>query len=255
MFHNYHLLGFSYYPLGSFFIVSSLGSSLVIWMKYGLLLGVFLSVISLIVLVMIWNKDIFMEGLTGSHNFYVMKGFKYGLVLFVFSELMFFFGIFWVFFDSSLVISCEMGSIWTPYGLVSVNPFGVPLLNTMILLSSAVMVTSCHNSILSSENGVLSLYMTCFLGILFLGVQFKEYCDSSFGMSDGIYGSVFYMSTGFHGLHVMLGTLFLLLNLYRLYFLHFNCDHHLSLKFSIIYWHFVDVVWLFLYVFIYCWSF
>nr|YP_010618321.1 cytochrome c oxidase subunit III [Clavinema parasiluri]WAX01699.1 cytochrome c oxidase subunit 3 [Clavinema parasiluri] len=255
VYHNYHLLSFSYYPLGVFFVLLGLFSSMVVWMKYGLMCGLVFSVLGLLYVVFVWNKDIYMEGLSGYHNFYVMTGFKYGLVLFVFSELMFFFGIFWVFFDSSLVGGGELVLLCCSEGLVLVDPVGVPLLNTVILLSSAVMVTKCHSGILGGKGSVFSLFMTCVLGLAFLFVQFKEYSDCSFSISDGIYGSIFYLSTGFHGAHVMFGTVFLLLNLYRMLCSHFNSDHHLSLEFSIIYWHFVDVVWLFLFVFVYWWSY
>nr|YP_004857905.1 cytochrome c oxidase subunit III [Dracunculus medinensis]AEO27233.1 cytochrome c oxidase subunit III [Dracunculus medinensis] len=253
--HNYHLLSYSGYPFMVFCSVMGLSSSLVIFLKYGVIFGVFFGVFCLFCVVMVWCKDIFMEGLSGYHNFFVMNGFKYGMVFFIFSEFMFFFGVFWVFFDSSLVPNSELGMSWCPLGIGLINPLGVPLLNTLILLSSAVTVTWCHNSMLCNYNSFYGLFFTCVLALFFLVFQMLEYDESGFSMSDGIYGSIFYLSTGFHGMHVFFGMIFLFVNLFRLYMDHFNSDHHLGLEFSIVYWHFVDLIWLFLFVFVYWWSF
>lgn len=253
MFHNYHILSLSVYPYLFFFCTLRFSSSLVIFFKFGFFN--FFSFFCLVFLMFLWFKDIYMEGLSGFHNFLVQDGFKFGIVFFVFSEFMFFFSVFWFFFDSSLVPLRELGEIWRPLGLSLVNPFGVPLLNSCILLRSGVRVTWSHYSLLSNYEGGLSLILTCVLALYFIFIQYLEYQEANFSFCDGVYGSIFFFSTGFHGLHVFFGGIFLFYNYLRLYYNHFNFIHHLGFEFSIIYWHFVDVVWLFLFIFVYWWSY
>lgn len=192
-----------------------------------------------------------MEGLSGFHNFFVQDGFKYGMVLFIFREFMFFFCIFWVFFDASIVLIVDMGDTWPREGLILINPLGVPLLNSFILLSRAASVTWRHFRLLGNKDSIFRLLVTIFLSLYFLMVQFMEYRDSWFSLRTGVYGSIFFFSTGFHGLHVLFGGCFLLFNYFRMERHHFSYLHHLGFEFSIIYWHFVDVVWLFLFIFVY----
>nr|YP_009742095.1 cytochrome c oxidase subunit III [Angiostrongylus mackerrasae]QID77478.1 cytochrome c oxidase subunit III [Angiostrongylus mackerrasae] len=255
MYHNFHILSLSSYAFYLFFSTLSVTSSLVLFFKFGLYLPFVFSLLVLLFVSFLWGKDISLEGLSGYHNFFVMSGFKFGVMLFIFSEIMFFFGIFWVFFDSALVPVHELGGDWSSCGLLMVNPFGVPLLNTIILLSSGVSVTWAHYSLLSNKSCSNSMVLTCLLAFYFTLVQLMEYMEASFSISDGIYGSIFYLSTGFHGLHVLCGGVFLFFNLLRLMKGHFNYNHHLGLEFGILYWHFVDVVWLFLFVFVYWWSY
>jgi len=169
----------------------------------------------------------------------------------VFSLL--FFGLF---FHSRLAPTVEIGVAWPPTGITPLNPFLVPLLKTAVLLSSGVTITWAHHSILAGNHSeaVQALSLTVALGLYFTILQAWEYIDSPFTIADRIYGSTFFVATGFHGLHVIIGTTFLFVCLLRLINRHFSAHHHFGFEAAAWYWHFVDVVWLFLYVCIYWWG-
>nr|BCH36380.1 cytochrome c oxidase subunit 3 [Acanthaster planci]BCH36402.1 cytochrome c oxidase subunit 3 [Acanthaster planci]BCN86738.1 cytochrome c oxidase subunit 3 [Acanthaster planci] len=204
-----------------------------------------------------WWRDVIREAtFQGSHTLPVNTGLRYGMILFITSEICFFFAFFWAFFHSSLAPTIELGVSWPPTGISPINPFLVPLLNTAVLLSSGVTVTWAHHSILAGNRteSIQALFLTIALGIYFTALQAWEYYDSPFTIADSVYGSTFFVATGFHGLHVLIGTTFLLICFLRLIFFHFSNNHHFGFEAAAWYWHFVDVVWLFLYVCIYWWG-
>ena len=257
IFHPYHLVNLSPWPYLLSISVFLLALGLVLWFHYKVLIVITISIISFLVLFILWIKDIVREStFQGHHNSIVVNGLKLGFILFIVSEILFFFSFFWAFFHSSLSPSIEIGYDWPPIGIHVLDPFSMPLLNTCILLSSAITVTWSHYSIIyyNKFNAILSLSITCLLGLIFTLFQAWEYKLASFSFCDSIYGSVFFIATGFHGIHVIIGTIFLLVCLYRLYIDHFSNFHHVGFETASWYWHFVDVVWLFLYIFIYWWG-
>ena len=189
----------------------------------------------------------------GHHTSYVARGLRLGFVLFLLSEVMFFFGFFWAFFHRALSPSPEIGCTWPPVGIEPIRPFALPLVNTALLLTSGVRLTWAHHALLCGrrEETLWALGITVGLGLVFTRVQWIEYCNAPFTMADGIYGSCFFIITGFHGIHVILGTVFLVVNWYRTAAYHFSPGHHLGFEFGAWYWHFVDVVWVLLYLCLY----
>jgi len=205
----------------------------------------------------LWFRDVIAEATySGNHTLAVQKGINIGVALFIVSEVFFFLAIFWAFFHSGISPDVEIGSQWPPLGIQAINPFELPLLNTIILLSSGVTVTYAHHSLIEGNRAgtLYGLLYTIILASIFTFFQGVEYTVSSFTISDGIFGSCFYFGTGFHGLHVIIGTIFILVGLWRVLAYHLTDNHHLGLEAGILYWHFVDIVWIFLYVFIYYWG-
>ena len=205
----------------------------------------------------LWFRDIISEGTyLGDHTLAVQRGLNMGVALFIVSEALFFLSIFWSFFHSAVGPPVEIGAKWPPRGVDTVNPFELPLLNSILLLSSGFTVTYGHHCIIQG-NRAGSLYgvlFTVILALFFTIFQGVEYNVSSFTFTDSAYGSCFYFGTGFHGLHVIIGTAFIAVGLWRILDYHFTINHHLGLESSILYWHFVDIVWLFLFVSIYYWG-
>nr|YP_009115234.1 cytochrome c oxidase subunit III [Wadicosa fidelis]AIZ97180.1 cytochrome c oxidase subunit III [Wadicosa fidelis] len=256
-FHPFHMVNMSPWPLvvgfGALFMVVGM---IKMFMFYDVSL-LMLSFVMLFVVAMLWWRDVIREStFQGFHSSVVLKGLMVGMILFIVSEIFFFFSFFWAFFHSSLSPTIELGSYWPPMGIHPFNPFQVPLLNTVILLSSGVSVTWAHQLILSEDwYGVkISLMMTWLLGLYFLMLQGFEYYMSSTGISDSVFGSTFFMSTGFHGFHVIVGTLFLFIIWIRFLGGHFSGSHHFGFEAAVWYWHFVDVVWLFLFSVVYWWG-
>jgi cytochrome c oxidase subunit 3 len=216
-----------------------------------------IALISVIYCMSLWFRDVISEGTyLGNHTSAVQRGLNMGVGLFILSEALFFLAIFWAFFHSALSPTIELGAKWPPMGINAINPFELPLLNTIILLSSGVTVTYAHHSLIQGnrEGALNGLICTIILAIIFTALQGIEYTVSSFTISDGTFASCFYFGTGFHGLHVMIGTAFLAVGLWRHIAYHLTENHHLGLESGILYWHFVDVVWLFLYISVYYWG-
>jgi cytochrome c oxidase subunit 3 len=257
--HPFHLVSPSPWPLNTSLCLLATTFSAVLSFQ-GFVKGINLLIVSLISVVYcmsLWFRDVISEGTyLGNHTLAVQRGLNMGVGLFIVSEALFFLAIFWAFFHSALSPTIELGAKWPPMGIVAINPFELPLLNTIILLSSGVTVTYAHHSLIQgNRSGALyGLIYTIILAIVFTAFQAIEYTVSSFTISDGTYASCFYFGTGFHGLHVMIGTAFLAVGFWRLLAYHLTENHHLGLESAILYWHFVDVVWLFLYISVYYWG-
>jgi len=205
----------------------------------------------------VWWKDIVREGtFEGQHTTLVQLGLRIGIRLFIVSEVMFFVAFFWAFFWAALAPTPEIGSVWPPHGIEVLNAWEVPFLNTRILLSSGAAVTWAHHGIVegSRDDGRKGRVVTVALAVRFTALQVFEYVNAEFTISDSVYGSCFYMATGFHGFHVFIGTCFLTVCRIRLINHHFTKTHHFGFEAAAWYWHFVDVVWLFLFVAIYWWG-
>ena len=257
--HPYHLVDPSPWPLlaSAACLVTTVGG--VMYMHSYTGGGVFLaSGIGMIIYSMcVWWRDVIRESTyQGHHTTAVQSGLRYGMILFIVSEIMFFLAFFWGFFHSSLAPTVEIGAVWPPKGIQVLNPWEIPFLNTIILLSSGASVTWAHHAILAGyrEQGIAALAVTITLAVVFTAFQGYEYMEAPFTIADGVYGSTFYLATGFHGFHVIVGTLFLAVCLYRLISHHFTKRHHFGFEAAAWYWHMVDVVWLFLFVSIYYWG-
>jgi cytochrome c oxidase subunit 3 len=257
--HLYHLVDPSPWPIVTSISASSTLAGAVMYM-HSIQNGFFVLVLGLIVSLFsvgLWWRDVIREATyEGHHTSVVQKGLRFGMILFIVSEIMFFVAFFWAFFHSSLSPTIEIGSIWPPAGIIPFNPWQVPFLNTIILLSSGATITWAHHAILAGrrDQALLGLECTIGLAIAFTSLQVYEYMEASFSIADGIYGSTFFMATGFHGFHVIIGTIFITVCTIRLYYYQFTREHHFGFEAAAWYWHFVDVVWLFLFVSIYWWG-
>lgn len=259
--HPYHLVAPSIWPLLSAFAGGLLALGTVLYMhdvKIGDFIfgfkGIILGVMAVVACMYFWWRDIVFEAVVEkAHSAVVKIGFRFGMMLFILSELMFFAAFFWAFFAAALY---PVGGVWPPEGITPVPPLDLPLMMTMILLLSGCTITWAHAAILEDdhENTMLALGLTVGLGAFFLCFQVYEYAHASFGFTEGIYSSTFYMTTGFHGFHVFVGTVFLAVCWLRARKKHFTSKSHFGFEAAAWYWHFVDVVWLFLFVAIYFWG-
>lgn len=256
-FHPFHIVDQSPWPLtaalGALFLTS--GTTSLIHIK-----SPWLAVLGIIILIITryqWWRDITREAtLQGNHPSKVVLGLQWGIILFIVSEVFFFVSFFWAFLHRRLSPNIELGIIWPPKGITPFNPLQIPLLNTTILLSSGISITWAHHSILKGDlkQAKKSLLITIILGAYFTILQGWEYIEAPFSIADSVYGATFFVATGFHGLHVLVGTTFLLTTFFRLKILQLSKTHHFGFEAAAWYWHFVDVVWLLLYSLIYWWG-
>jgi cytochrome c oxidase subunit III len=255
--HDYHVLPPSPWPfiaaVGTF--VMLVGTVLYFhgsapWM---LLIGV-----AVVLYVMYgWWRDVVHESLAGDHTPVVIIGLRMGMIMFIISEVMFFAAWFWSFFKHAIYPMPAVGGIWPPEGIETFDPWHLPLINTLILLCSGCAVTWAHHALVHENNRDhlrWGLALGIALGVLFTIFQIYEYTHAAFGFAGNIYGANFFMATGFHGAHVVIGTIFLTVCLVRVYAGHFSPEKHVGFEAAAWYWHFVDVVWLFLFASIYIWG-
>jgi cytochrome c oxidase subunit III len=262
--HDYHLVDPDPWPLIGSISAFFLFGGLVMWMhdnRYGPFVCL-AGLVAVLITMFSWWSNTIREAHQGYHTPVVQLHLRYGMILFIASEVMFFLAWFWAYFDASLFPSAAeaVGGQWPPKGQDVLDPFGFPLLNTLILLCSGTTVTWAHHSLIHGDREGLKtgLLLTVLLGILFTSIQAYEYMHAPFAFkqSNGgtIYGSTFFMATGFHGFHVIVGTIFLMVCLIRAWKGDFTPRQHFGFEAAAWYWHFVDVVWLFLFVSIYVWG-
>jgi len=275
--HDYHLVNPSPWPLVGSLAATIMAIGGVIWMKglFGLDKGtswVFFAGLAGVLYTMVgWWMDVIKESRAGDHTPVVSIGLRYGMVMFIASEVMFFVAWFWIFFEMALFNEVRAASSieevrtawehWPPQGVATLDPFHLPLVNTVILLLSGTTVTWAHHALQQGnrKDAKFGLILTIILGVMFTAVQAYEYNHilheklffNEEAANSGLYGSAFFMATGFHGFHVLIGTIFLTVCLIRLYAGQFTPQKHFGFEAAAWYWHFVDVVWLFLFAFIY----
>ncbi len=255
--HPYHLVNPSPWPILGAFAGGLLATGLLMFMHGSGPVVMVLGFAAIIGVMFGWWRDVLKESMEEkAHSAVVKIGLRYGMALFIASEVMFFAAFFWAYFDAALFPKAATGGVWPPNGIETVPPFGLPFMLTLILLLSGTTVTAAHHAILEGDNkqAGLQLALTVGLGVLFTGFQIYEYTHVHFGFTDGIYASTFFMATGFHGFHVFIGTVFLAVCWYRASRGDFTPKSHFGFEAAAWYWHFVDVVWLFLFIAVYWWG-
>jgi cytochrome c oxidase subunit 3 len=261
--YNYHIIDISPYPIyTALSILTIMISSILLMNRYtlGYIEPKYINIIGLVILsinIYLWWKDIIKEGLyKGEHNNKVEHNLNTGFILFVISEILIFASFFFSYFYNSLIPDIIISSFWPPKGILPINTYSIPLLNTALLFFSGFTITAAQYliNINNKKDSIYYIIITLLLAFIFLLLQYFEYKSSSFTINDSIFGSSFFLLTGFHGLHVIIGFLFIFFALIRLYYLHFSSNHYLHLSFSAIYYHFVDIIWIFLFLSLYLWA-
>ncbi|MBL8670793.1 MAG: cytochrome c oxidase subunit 3 [Alphaproteobacteria bacterium] len=275
--HPYHLVDPSPWPVVGALSAGTLAVGAVLMMHKVTPWLVVVGFLMVLATMFLWWRQVVRESIVQKAHTPVVKiGLRYGVALFIASEVMFFVAFFWAFFDASLFpkamtsgawvpadtywvpvesITKRIG-IWPPKGVETFAAFELPFLNTLVLLLSGTTVTWAHHCILHDDRkgAVRGLAITVLLGLAFTGLQAYEYSHAKFSFAEGIYPSTFFMATGFHGFHVIIGTLFLAVCLFRAWKGHFTSKSHFGFEAAAWYWHFVDVVWLFLFCGVYWWG-
>lgn len=266
--HDYHLVDPSPWPIVGAIAAFITAIGAVVWMHGSAPWVMIIGLIGILYTMFMWWRDIIAEAHKGDHTPVVALHLRYGMIMFIASEVMFFVAWFWAFFDASLFTGevqqvariGETGGVWPPKGIEVFDPWHLPLVNTLILLTSGTTVTWAHHALLNNDREGLKwgLIATVALGVLFTAIQAYEYANAAFAFNrdngGNIYGSTFFMATGFHGFHVIIGTIFLAVCLFRAMAGHFTPKQHFGFEAAAWYWHFVDVVWLFLFSAIYVWG-
>jgi cytochrome c oxidase subunit 3 len=262
--HDYHLVSPSPWPIVGSIATFVLAIGGIMWMKHVTPWVFFIGLVGVLYTMYAWWSDVIKESHEGDHTPVVQMHMRYGMMLFIASEVMFFVAWFWAYFDGFFRHDdleqfgrvAATGGVWPPTGVELFDPFHLPLFNTLLLLTSGTTVTWAHHALLHGDRKGLKwgLVLTILLGAIFSCVQAIEYSEAGFAFSGNMYGATFFMATGFHGFHVFVGTIFLLVCLVRAMRGDLTEKHHLGFEFAAWYWHFVDVVWLFLFASIYVWG-
>src|SRR5438876_924721 len=266
--HDYHLVDPSPWPAIGAAAAFILAVGAITWMHGSNPAVALIGLAGILYTMFMWWRDVVKESHKGDHTDVVSLHLRYGMLLFIASEVMFFVAWFWAFFDASLFSGDAMqaarfeatAGVWPPKGIEVFDPWHLPLINTLILLTSGTTVTWAHHALLTNDRKGLKwgLALTIGLGLLFTSIQAYEYSHAAFAFNrdngGNIYGSTFFMATGFHGFHVIIGTIFLTVCLFRALKGHFRPEKHFGFEAAAWYWHFVDVVWLFLFACIYVWG-
>ncbi len=259
-YHPFHIVNPSPWPFVGAFGALGITFGGALYM-HGYINGMSIMLLGFLVVIMVmivWWRDVIRESTyQGHHTLIVQRGLKWGMLIFILSEVCFFASFFWAFFHSALAPAVELGAVWPPIGITGINPFEVPLLNTALLLSSGASITYSHHAVVAGHrnHAIYGLIITIALGVIFTGVQAFEYIEAPFTIADSAYGATFFVATGFHGLHVLIGTTFLIVCLFRLINNHYTKHHHVGYEAAIWYWHMVDFIWIFLFISIYWWGY
>jgi cytochrome c oxidase subunit III len=263
--HDYHMVEPSPWPFWISVAVFVMMIGAIAWMQEWTPWVFWIGFAGVLYVMYAWWADVVREANNGvDHTPVVQMHHRYGMMLFIASEVMLFVAFFWAYFDGFFRLDdveqyarvAATGGAWPPTGVEVFDPFHLPLFNTLILLTSGTTVTWAHHALLEGDRQGLrwGLVLTVALGVLFSFVQALEYSHAGFSFTGNMYGSTFVAATGLHGLHVLIGTIFLAVCLLRAERGDFTTERHLGFEFAAWYWHFVDVVWLFLFASIYVWG-